>query len=171
MPLMGSPVVCNVGGARPGSSAAVSLGPAVACFGGRLPTFVVLLINDARELFLPSLSSNILFPGSRVARSFFCWLADLSLSLRFVGGEYASRGAIFAFVCCWITMATKHFYQSCFGFIKYTRQRINVLLKPTMASLCCFPLVVRRLCYFFRSIRSSYCVPSLWVVVVVRRAS
>ncbi len=95
MTLMGSPVVFNVGGARPGSRAAVSLGPAVACFGGRLPVFVVLLINDARELFLPSPLSNILFPGSRAAHSFSCWSVDVSLFLHFVGGKSKSSGASF----------------------------------------------------------------------------
>jgi hypothetical protein len=95
MPLMGSPVVCNVGRVRPGSSAAVSLGTAVACYGGGLPVFVVLLINDARKLFLPSPLSNILFPGSRAARSFSCWLVDVLLFLRFVHGESKSLGALF----------------------------------------------------------------------------
>ncbi len=95
MSLMGSPVVCNVGRARHGSSAAVSLGTAAACFGGRLPMFVVLLINDAPKLFLPSPLSNILFSGSRAARSFSCWLADLLLSLRFVGGKSMPSGASF----------------------------------------------------------------------------
>ena len=95
MPLMGSPVVCNVGGARPGSSADVSLRLAVACFGDGLPMFVVLLINDAHKLFLPSPLSNILFPGSRVARSFSCKSVDVSLFLHFVGGKSKLSGALF----------------------------------------------------------------------------
>jgi hypothetical protein len=171
MPLMGSPVICNVGGEKPGSSAAVSSGPAVACFGGRLPMFVVLLINDARELFLPSRLSNILFPGSRAAHSFPCWFADLLLSLRFVGGESTLSGASFLRLFAWMTMATKHIYRSCFGFIKYTRQGIDVPLKPNMAFLCCFVMIVGHLRYFFTCICSSYCVCSLWVVVVMRHAS
>ena len=84
---MGSPIIWNVGGARPGSRAAVSLGPVVVCFGGGLTMFVILLINDAREFFLPSLLSNILFPGSRAARSASWWSAGYSLFLHFVGGE------------------------------------------------------------------------------------
>ncbi len=70
---MGLPVICNVGGVRLGSSAAVLSGPAISCIGGRLPVFVVLLINDACELFLPSPLSSILFPGSMAARSFPFW--------------------------------------------------------------------------------------------------
>jgi hypothetical protein len=51
LPLMGSPVVWNVGGVRPGSRAAVSLGPVVVCFGGGLTMFVILLVNDSRKFF------------------------------------------------------------------------------------------------------------------------
>ena len=88
---MGLPVICNVGGARPGSSAAVLLGPAILCFGGGLPVFVVLLINDACELFLPSPSSSILFPRSMAARSFPCW----SIVVLFVGGNVLSSEVLF----------------------------------------------------------------------------
>ncbi len=83
---MGLPVICNVGGARPGSSTAVLLGPAILCFGGGLPVFVVLLINDACELFLPSPLSSILFPGSMAACRFPCWL----IVVLFVGGNVLS---------------------------------------------------------------------------------
>ncbi len=83
---MGSPVICNVGGARPGSSAAVLSGPAISCFDGGLPNFVVLLINNACELLLPSPSSIILFLGSMAARSFPCWL----IVVLFVGGNVLS---------------------------------------------------------------------------------
>ena len=88
---MGSPVICNVGGARPGSSAAVLSGPAILYFGGGLPDFVVLLINNACKLFLPSPLSSISFPGFMVARSFPCWL----IVVLFVGGNVLSSEVSF----------------------------------------------------------------------------
>ncbi len=101
---MGLPIICNVGGARPGSSTRLSMGPAISCFGGGLPVFVVLLMNDACKLFLPSPSSSILFLGSMAACSFPCWL----IIVLFVGGNVlSSKVSFFLFVCCWITMATK----------------------------------------------------------------
>ncbi len=88
---MGLPVICNVGGARPGSSAGVLSGPAILCFGSGLPVFVVLLINDACKLFLPFPLSSILFPGSLVAHSFPCWL----IIVHFVGGNVLLSEVLF----------------------------------------------------------------------------